>query len=462
MKQRGETARTWRRPWSLRVRVTSAFALGSFAIFGILGVVSYLFAQHYLVRQRETSLVRQAFVDARILSDELQQHDDVPLALDALDLEPRTNVLLSKSGRQYRTSKGGGVVSVPGSLRRAVDRGSSARQLIEADGHPTLVVGVPLPKIDAEYYEMFTLVELDHTLSILRGGLIGGGILAALLGGLFGWWTSRRILRPVADVANAAERVAGGDLHTRILAGPDADLSSLAASFNRMVDTVERRIAREARFASDFSHELRSPLTTLSTATQVMAARRDELPPRAARAFEHLETEVHRLRELVEDLLELGRADAGVADLQLEAADVRELVSQAMNEMSQTDAQLLLPPERVFARVDKRRLERVLSNLVLNAETHGQGLRHVAVKSGGGFVRIEVEDLGPGVEASDREQVFERFFRGAASGRRASTPGSGLGLALVAEHVQLHGGRVWIEDGEDGARFVVELPEETL
>ncbi len=325
------------------------------------------------------------------------------------------------------------------------------------------MVGVPIGGTDAGFFEFFTLVELDRTLTILRIGVVGGTALAAVFGGLFGWWMSRRILRPVADVADAAEQVARGDLHIRIAAGPDADLSSLAASFNHMVDTVERRIDRETRFVADFSHELRSPLTTLSTATQVMAARRDELPARAAQAFDHLQTEVRRLQELVEDLLELGRADAGVADLQLETTDIGVLVSRALSEMSRADVVLVVPEERVLARVDKRRLDRVITNLVVNADTHGGGLRRVTVTHENGLARISVEDVGSGVDLADRELVFERFYRGAAAGRRASASGTGLGLALVAEHVNLHGGRVWIEDvDEGGARFVVELREDTL
>jgi two-component system sensor histidine kinase MtrB len=457
------TTRRWRRPWSLRVRVTSAFALGSFAIVAILGIVSFLFAQHYLLRQREAALRRQTFVDARVLRDELRRGESVASALRALDLEPRSNVVVTIGGRQFRSADSGGrdPVTIPASVRQAVESGYPARQRIEANGHPTLVVGLPIPEIGATYFEVFTLVELDHTLAILRTGVLSGSVIAALVGGMLGWWMSRRILRPVGDFADAAERVARGDLHTRIPAGPDADLSSLAASFNHMVDTVERRIDRETRFVSDFSHELRSPLTTLSTATQVMAGRRDELPPRAAQAFDHLETEVHRLQQLVEDLLELGRADAGVADLQLEPTDIRVLVSEAMSEMAAPNAELVLPEETFLARVDKRRLERVLTNLVLNAETHGGGLRRVVVVGGKGVIRIEVEDRGPGIDLADRELVFERFFRGAAAGRRASAPGSGLGLTLVAEHVQLHGGRVWVEDVADGgARFVVELAED--
>ncbi|HVF32764.1 MAG TPA: HAMP domain-containing sensor histidine kinase, partial [Acidimicrobiales bacterium] len=109
---------------------------------------------------------------------------------------------------------------------------------------------------------------------------------------------------------------------------------------------------------------------------------------------------------------------------------------------------------------DKRRLERVLVNLVENAAAYGGGATKVEVGRRNGHVHVVVEDRGSGVPAAERTKVFERFFRGSAAGRRGAGGGSGLGLALVVEHVRLHGGTVWVEDGPGGlgARFVVELP----
>jgi two-component system, OmpR family, sensor histidine kinase MtrB len=451
-----------RRPWTLRFRVTTAFALGSLAIVGILGIVTYEVAQHYLVEQRERSLLRRTFIDARVLRDEIQRGQRPKAAVGLVDLGARSRIALRIDGRWHQTSEslGVGAAGVPRGMRRLVESGAAGRQWTRTDGVPTLVVGLPVPAIDAQYYETFVLNELDRTMGVLRTALIGGGTLAVVFGGLLGWWMSGRILRPVRKVAVAAERVAGGDLHTRIAEERDADLRSLVTSFNHMVDAVETRIDRETRFVADVAHELRSPLTTVTTAAQVMATRRDELSPAAAEALDHLEAEVQRLQQLVDDLLELGRADAGVADLRPESVDVGELVRQGLRD-ERGDVEIVVPAEGVRARVDKRRLARALQNLVANADAHGDGLRRVAVERRGDVARIEVEDAGPGVDPADRSAVFDRFYRGAAAGRRGTTPGAGLGLALVAEHVQLLGGRVWVEDGTDGgARFVIELPTE--
>jgi signal transduction histidine kinase len=109
--------------------------------------------------------------------------------------------------------------------------------------------------------------------------------------------------------------------------------------------------------------------------------------------------------------------------------------------------------------VDKRRIERVVANLVDNAAQYAGGVIRLSVEPAPGGVRLVVEDHGPGVAVTERERIFERFYRGHTSGRRGATEGTGLGLSLVAEHVRLHGGRVWVEKGAaDENRFVVELP----
>lgn len=462
MSDGGSSPRRWRRPWTLRFRVTAAFAVGSLAIVAMLGIVTYEVSQHYLVQQRQRSLLRRSFVDARVVRDEVQRGKEVNAVLAGLDLGNRSNIMIRTDGRWHVTAGSKGQPEdLPRGMVATVEGGAVARQMRIVDGLPTFAVGVPIPAIRGEVYSTFVLVELHRTLGTLRTALVGGGIVAVMLAALLGWWMSGRILRPVRNVALAAERVAGGDLDTRLPAGPDADLRSLVASFNHMVDAVKTRIDRETRFVADVSHELRSPLTTLSTATQVMATSRDELSPRGVEALDHLQIEVQRFQQLVDDLLELGHAEAGPADLQLEPVDVGELVRQGLASRDNWDVQVVVPATSVRARLDKRRLARVLANLVTNAETHGGGLRRVEVTRRNGSVRVEVEDQGPGVDPGERDVVFDRFFRGAAAGRRGSTAGAGLGLALVAEHVQVQGGRVWVEDGNGGgARFVVELPAE--
>jgi signal transduction histidine kinase len=247
----------------------------------------------------------------------------------------------------------------------------------------------------------------------------------------------------------------------------------LANAFNDMAAALEARVERDARFASDVSHELRSPLTTLAASAEVMQARRDEMPERAQAALDLLVADVTRFQGLVADLLEISRFDAGAIRLNLEELLVAEFVRQAVAVSSMPHTPVTVTPraEMVVIRGDRRRLARVVANLVDNARLHGGGDAAVTVTEPDGegeplgHVWIIVEDRGTGVPVEERNLVFERFARGAIAGRRSSSDGAGLGLSLVDEHVRLHGGRVWVEDrldGDAGARFVLELPAEEI
>jgi signal transduction histidine kinase len=322
-----------------------------------------------------------------------------------------------------------------------------------------MAVGVPIPRTGAEFFEAFSLAEVERTLNLLGYSLAGAALLTTMAGAAVGRWASARVLRPLASVSEAAAAIAKGALDIRLVSPSDRDLAPLADSFNSMVDALADRIQKDARFASDVSHELRSPLTTLTTSLDVLRARRSELSERSQAALDLLDADVQRFQRMVEDLLEISRFDAGVAVLEVEEVDVRELVRHAL-------AGATVPitagdgSGRTTVLGDKRRLERVLVNLVENAAAYGGGATNVGVARRDGHVHVVVEDQGAGVPLAERTKVFERFFRGSAAGRRGAGGGSGLGLALVVEHVRLHGGTVWVEDGPGGmgARFVVELP----
>ena len=183
---------------------------------------------------------------------------------------------------------------------------------------------------------------------------------------------------------------------------------------------------------------------------------------RTARSLDVLGRELGRFERLVQDLIEISRFDAGVAQASFERIFLGELVLHAVEAFPDGEVPVEVTASATDAVVDadKRRLEQVIANLVTNARLHGGGVDRVRIEATDGTARIVVEDRGPGVPPEDRERIFERFYRGPYTGRSAGG-GVGLGLALVAEHVALHGGRVWVEDraaGDDGARFVVELP----
>ncbi len=311
---------------------------------------------------------------------------------------------------------------------------------------------------------------ISETLGSVRASLILATVITVLVGLVLGIVSSERVVRPLAGAADAARAIADGRLDTRLEPTDDPDLNALTDSFNAMVARLQERVERDARFASDVSHELRSPLMTLAASVEVMVSRRDELPERGQAALDLLVADVARFSGLVEDLLEISRYDAGAVRLTRDDLAVAEFVQQAVQASSMPRSTINLDPRCTSARLngDRRRLARVVANLLDNARAHGGGAATVHVTpadDSAGHVWIAVEDSGDGVVDIDVERIFERFSRGTGSSKRGTSEGAGLGLALVREHVRLHGGRVWVEsrrDGHPGARFVVELPCDAL
>src|SRR5690606_23047286 len=171
--------------------------------------------------------------------------------------------------------------ALPDSLRQAVLAGSPARMRYELRGEMQLAVGVPIPAVGAAYFEIISLDDLESTLEALGVSLVGASLLTTLAGAALGWWASRRTLRPLSGVTTAASALAAGRLDTRLEASEDPDLAPISESFNQMAQALQDRIERDARFASDVSHELRSPLMTLAASIEVMNNQRADMPERA-------------------------------------------------------------------------------------------------------------------------------------------------------------------------------------
>lgn len=440
-------------------RVQVAFALGGLLVSVFLAAVSWSLTTTYLHDQRELTAIRNTLVSADLLErrlaggrpvtpEALQQSS--ALVSDAYYLSPGLERAVSSSPRM-------GPEEVPRGLTTLAAQGTPAQQRIVVDDRPVLAVAVPLAPDGGVYVELFSLEVLDRTLRGLSLVLTGTAALATLLAAVLGRWAAQRTLRPLHTLVGAASEVAHGSLDTRVDAEGDPDLMPLADAFNTTTAALRARVARDARFASDVSHELRSPLTTMLNAAELLENRRHELSEPGQEALDLLHSEVRHFRQLVEDLLEVSRDDQQL-DLQLEPVRLVPFVRRVADGRAGGPVTTAAPDvEQLVLTVDPRRLERIVGNLVDNACLHGCGVREVAVDCAADVVRIRVTDRGPGVSASDREHVFERFFRGSTS--RAGVPGSGLGLAIVAQHVRAHGGRVEVFDAVPrGASFVVELP----
>lgn len=451
-----------RSPWGLRATLTALFALGGVLLAGVMGLGTYGVARGYLLDQRERSALRQAFADASYVRDGLltsgRQVSDV---LGAASPPARSTVLVHRRGRWYSSSLDVGEAALPGALRGQVEQGNTTVQWTAVAGEPSVLVGVPLPAAEAQFYEVTAADELQSTLSTLRAVLIGFAAAVMVAAAVLGRWAARRAVAPLDAVAGAAARIAGGRLDTRLPATEDPDLATFVGSFNTMVDALAERIERDARFTADVSHELRSPLTALLTSVDVLERRRDEMSARSAQVLDLVRADLDRFHHMLEDLLDLGRLDAGAPLRVVRGVDAAELVRQTLLDSGRSPEVLAAPLHPLLVDVDKQQLARALRNLFDNADRHGAGLTRISVTQEGlagpePKVIVCVDDEGPGVPPADRDRVFDRFHR---DGSRGSLPGAGLGLSLVSETVQAHGGVVWCTSNEGrGARFVVQLP----
>jgi signal transduction histidine kinase len=367
-------------------------------------------------------------------------------------------IYVRRNGTWYSSSLDRAGPQVTSDVRPIVADGSVGIGWTGATEPHAIVVGVPLPAVGAEYYEVSVAQELDRTLWTLGLALSICAGLTTVAGALLGRAASRRVLAPLGDVTTAAVRVSAGDMTTRLRETGDPDLAALVGAFNNMVDALHDRMRRDARFAADVSHELRTPVTTLTTSLSLLQ-RTTGLSPQNAQAVHLMADELTRFRRALEDLLALGRLEAGGGETPMSTVGARELVRQALL-ADQRPPELLVAeaPEAgdPSVRVDRAQLLRALRNLFQNADLHGGGLTAVRVRDRGPFVDVSVEDRGPGVPPEDRRRVFERFAR--AGGQKQGT-GSGLGLSIVQQTARNHGGDVWCTDqAGTGASFVLRLP----
>ncbi len=334
-----------------------------------------------------------------------------------------------------------------------------------------IAVGAPV----GTTYQLYYVVPLDQeqqTLQLVQTTLIGVGIaLVALLAAIASLVT-RWVVLPVRHAARTAQRLAAGHLEERMPVGGADDLGALATSFNEMADSLQEKLREleelskaQRQFVSDVSHELRTPMTTIRMAAEVLFESREQLDTASARSAELLAGQTERFEALLTDLLEISRHDANVATLDAEPADMCDIVrgsaadAQQLAERRGCRIEFRLPAGTCIAEVDRRRMERILRNLLVNAVEHGEGRDVVVtVAADSDAVAVAVRDHGVGLGPGEEQLVFERFWR-ADPARARTTGGTGLGLAISLEDAHLHGGwlQAWGERGR-GSVFRLTVP----
>lgn len=307
-------------------------------------------------------------------------------------------------------------------------------------------------------HEMF--VSAVHR--YLLWACLGAAILAAVLS----FFMMRRILAPLSRMTRTTREIAAGDFSTRISPGPQDEVGQLAHAFNRMAASLEKQENLRRTLMIDVAHELRTPLTNIRGYLEALD---DDVVPPSARTFDLLQNETMRLAQLVEDVLQMARADAARGHLNIEPVDLPALINQALGPFIEqfkekaVDVKIDGPPKPIRILADRDRISRVLRNLMDNAAryTPPQGMLEISVHVGKGGVRVgytnSVEEMVP----EDLPFLFERFYRGEKS-RSREHGGAGIGLSIVKELVKAHGGEVGAEMVGDRLEIWFSLPEHAV
>lgn len=347
-------------------------------------------------------------------------------------------------------------------------------QRVVAGEKPWLLVGTPIVATGpdgsrtASGVEVFVATDfsaVDAQIADVVRAAIVPALIAVPLAVVLALLASRSVLRPVRQLRDTARQLEAGDLSARSPELGADELADLSRSVNEMAASVQssmlelaRLEADAKRFTADVSHELRTPLSTLTAVAEVLASEAEGMGPDARESAELALTETRRLVVLVEDLIEVARFDSGAAVLRLEEVDVVQAARDTVRARGWLEPVELSPTgTSVWARVDARRLDVIVANLVGNALRHGEPPVRVHVSATPEHVVVEVVDSGEGIAEGTLPHVFYRFYK--ADRSRVRTPGSGLGLSIARENAHLHGGDLTAENTADaGARFVLRIP----
>ena len=332
-----------------------------------------------------------------------------------------------------------------------------------------LVVWVAVDVLAANYFtELMTRYNIEpaetHAMFVasVHSYLIDASIVAAVLAALLSFLLTRTVLRPLSQMTEVTQRVASGDYSARVEVRSQDEVGQLGHAFNRMADNLEKIERLRRTMVVDLAHELRTPLTSLRGYLEAMD---DGVVSPSTETLRILQDEIMRLVRLVESLNQLTKADAARAYLQRQQVDLSALIGQAL-ELDRfqfgsrgIDVETRLTDAPLLVNGDRDKLFQVLRNLTQNAwqYTPPGGRLCVDAAVEGGAVIVSFANNSNGISEEDLPLIFERFYR-AEKSRSRDSGGAGIGLAIVKELVEAHGGTVGVERAGGDVRFWFRLP----
>lgn len=436
---------------------------------GALAGASFLVVRHTRLQdslERDLQRAETSFLIATLSLEGARSRDAVNKLLATYRRAPGFDVLLvSDRGARATIKRYADSSIIPQSLARAVGTAAFEYERAEVENKPYVIVGRAIEGTNIEVFFLFPEGQAQRQISQLGTVLFTGWLILVAVSGLIGVLLSRQVLTPVSRASVAARSLAEGLLDTRLPVETKDEFGTLALSFNEMAQALQEKIAelsdareRERRFTANVAHELRTPVAALVSEASLVRDQLDEIPAEFRRPVQLLVGDVTRLRQLLEDLMEISLFDAGRQTVEVDEVDGPTLIRSLLRRRGWVHS-VRLDVQPVILRTDRRRLERVISNLVSNAIKYGQVDIVVRVRKTNDKAVIEVSDRGPGILPEHLPNVFDRFFKADPS-RTGS--GTGLGLSIVHENVRVLDGAITVQsEVGHGSTFTVALPLHT-
>lgn len=492
--------RSWRRSLQFRA-VTYSVVLSGFAI-AVVGVYMSVSISNDLFSSRLSEVLAQS----QRAQDAAQRIYDSSVATDRASVANLLNTSLSSirdasasslvafyrdpasppnslTPQDFLSPDLAGL-SVSPLLQRSVQHGNGSQfwQSVElppsstdASAEPGVLVGstVTIPTVGTfDLYIGYSFAEAQSTLNAVTRVLWLSGLGLLLLIGGIAWFIARLVVKPIRVTAQTSQKIASGDLSARVPELGDDVITLLARNFNAMARSMQKQVtsledlsSMQRQFVLDVSHELKTPLTVLQLAGDVIYEKRDQLDAPGRKSAEQLHANLSRFEGLLGELIEISRYDAGTVELALEPTNVATLVNEVVAGLEPvakeygSSVEVRLPGNAGEAIIDPRRVRRIIFNLLGNAIEHGEGKPIlVDIASSKDAVAIVVDDHGVGMTEQQLEQVFNRFYR-ADPARKRTIGGTGLGLSIALQDAKIHNGYIdaWASPGA-GSRFRLTLP----
>ena len=447
--------------WGLRARLfAAAVVLVVLTAAGVAGAM-YVQARNEILQRSQDAAAESLLTNLRA---QLPLHTLPPTDYQLMTLvdalSNRTDTAVATYGDRWIGDLPPEQISPE--LRASIDAGHVAWQRVEHDRIPALITGTRIGGTGVAVYTSRSLLPEKRSIDglAIRAWVIGA--CALVIAVLLALTAAEGVLGPVRELRRAAVRLGAGDLTARLMVRGTDELADVSATFNDTAQALQdhvgelRRMEAEARrFVADVSHELRTPLAAMTAVTDVLDEEAASLPPDAAEAARLVSQETKNLTRLVTDLIEITGFDSGRATLLADEVDVAAAITATLSSRGWLDRVETTLPQGITARLDARRLDVIVANLVSNALTHGAAPVRVTLTADEHWLTIQVTDEGPGLPPRVLPHVFDRFYK--ADTARSRSPGSGLGLAIARENAHLHGGTLTASNA-NGAVFTLTLP----